>query len=111
MKPANDDDLLTKPAQSVKNKVFISAALMMILSVSLFTISHGLVRQVGERIHPLVATLGAVLFMGEPARIRRWVALAIGLAGAILIIRPGFRPLSPATGLFCFQFCVLPDQG
>jgi drug/metabolite transporter (DMT)-like permease len=133
---------------------------MMVLSVSLFIISHGFVRGVGEEIHPfeiafstslfsftfylpwlirtrfrtlrtekigihwlraffnvggvcgwyfaltmtpladavalaltgpLAITLGAVLFLGEPARARRWIAMGIGMAGALLIIRPGFQ--------------------
>ena len=29
---------------------------------------------------PLFGTLGAVLFLGEVVRIRRWTALAVGLA-------------------------------
>ncbi len=50
---------------------------------------------------PLVITLGAVLFLGEPARTRRWVAMGIGVCGALLIIRPGFQEFN--TGyLFVF---------
>lgn len=142
---------------------FSSASLYMILSVSLFTISHGVVRALGQEIHPfeiafttnlfsfvvflpwlvktrfralktdnisshwiraifnvgaiigwyyaltmtpladavalslagpLVVTLGAVLFLGETARLRRWIALVIGVMGALLIIRPGFDTIS-----------------
>ena len=43
---------------------------------------------------PLVVTLGAVLFLGERARLRRWIALGIGILGALLIIRPGFQSFS-----------------
>jgi len=136
----------------------------MILSVTLFTVSHGIVRGIGENIHPieiafttnlfsfvfflpwlvrtrfkplrttriythwmravfnvcaiggwyyaltmtpladavalsltgpLVATLGAVLFLGEPARLRRWIAMGFGVLGALLIIRPGFQSFIP----------------
>lgn len=132
----------------------------MILSVSLFTVSHGLVRSIGTEIHaleiafatslfsfvfylpwlaktrfrpmrteqikihwiraffnvggvcgwyfaltmvpladavalslagPLVVTLGAVFFLGEGARLRRWIAIGFGIAGALLIVRPGFQ--------------------
>jgi len=152
--------------------VYASAALLMITSVSLFTFSHGLVRGVGEAIHPLeiafatslfsftfylpwlfrtgfrplrtkqirlhwvrasfnaaavcgwyyaltmapladavalsltgplVITLGAVLFLGEPARLRRWVALGIGIAGALLIIRPGFQSFNPGYWFVLFS--------
>lgn len=148
------------PIAATGNPAFVGAALMMVLSVSLFTISHGFVRTVGDEIHPfeiafatslfsftfylpwlfrtrfrtlrtnkirihwvrafinvggvcgwyfaltltpladavalaltgpLAITLGAVLFLGEPARVRRWVGMGIGIAGALLIIRPGFQ--------------------
>lgn len=148
------------PAQSASSPALATASLIMILSVSLFTVSHGFVRAVGEGIHPfeiafttslfsftfylpwllrtrfrtlrssqmrthwvraffnvggvsawyfaltmapladavalaltgpLVVTLGAVMFLGEPARARRWFAMGIGITGALLIIRPGFQ--------------------
>ncbi len=155
---------------------FTGAALLMVTSVSLFTISHGFVRVVGEEIHPLVivfttslfsfffylpwlirtrfrglrtnkirihwvraffnvggvcgwyfaltmtpladavalsltgplvVTLGAVLFLGEPARTRRWVAMGIGIAGALLIIRPGFQTFIPGYWFVVFSLmCV-----
>ncbi|WP_374444461.1 DMT family transporter [Stella sp.] len=39
---------------------------------------------------PLFATLGAILFLGERVRLRRWLALGTGFLGALLILRPGF---------------------
>lgn len=38
---------------------------------------------------PLFVTLGAVLFLGEEVRWRRWLALAVGFAGVLIIVRPG----------------------
>ncbi|MEJ6398739.1 DMT family transporter [Yoonia sp. 208BN28-4] len=38
---------------------------------------------------PLVVTLGAAAFLGETVGWRRWMAILIGLAGVLLIIRPG----------------------
>jgi drug/metabolite transporter (DMT)-like permease len=38
---------------------------------------------------PLFGTLAAVVVLGEVVRARRWTALAIGFAGAMLILRPG----------------------
>lgn len=155
--------------------LFVGAALLMILSVTLFTVSHGLVRGIGGAINPfqiafttslfsftfytpwlirtrfrelkssrmemhwvralcnagavwgwyialtmtpladavalsltgpLAITLGAVLFLGEPARLRRWVAMGIGIAGALLIVRPGFQDFNTGyvfviVGLIC----------
>jgi drug/metabolite transporter (DMT)-like permease len=142
---------------------FMGSALLIMLSVSLFTASHGFVRGVGKSIHPyeiafftslfsftfylpwiirtkfslmrtdklgvhfirsffnagavgawytalsltpladatalaltspLFVTLGAVLFLGEKARMRRWIAIGVGIFGALLIIRPGFQSFS-----------------
>lgn len=38
---------------------------------------------------PLAVTMGAALFFHEPVGWRRWTAIAIGLAGVLVIIRPG----------------------
>ena len=40
---------------------------------------------------PLVVTLGAALFLGDPVGWRRWSAILVGLFGVILIIRPGME--------------------
>jgi drug/metabolite transporter (DMT)-like permease len=148
------------------------AMIWMLVSVSLFTVSHGLVRGVGSDIHPLeiafttsifsfcfylpwlaktrfkpmrteqikvhwiraafnaggvcawyfaltmtpladavalsltgplVVTLGAVLFLGEPARLRRWLAIGFGIAGALLFVRPGFQAFSPGYWFVIFS--------
>ncbi len=38
---------------------------------------------------PIFATVGAALFLGEDVRLRRWSAVFIGFAGAMLVLRPG----------------------
>jgi drug/metabolite transporter (DMT)-like permease len=38
---------------------------------------------------PLVVTLGAALLFGESVGWRRWAAIAVGLAGVLLVLRPG----------------------
>lgn len=38
---------------------------------------------------PLVVTLGAALFLGEPVGWRRWLAILIGFSGVLIILRPG----------------------
>lgn len=155
-----------------KKYALASASLFMILSVTLFTISHGIVRGLGNDIHPIeiafttnlfsfvfflpwlirtrfqplrtnkirvhwiravfnvcavsswyfaltmtpladavalsltgpiVATLGAVLFLGEPARLRRWIAMSIGVMGALLIIQPGFQTFIPGYWFVLFS--------
>ena len=38
---------------------------------------------------PLTITLGSALFFAEPVGWRRWIAIAIGFGGMLLIVRPG----------------------
>ena len=38
---------------------------------------------------PLALTMGAALFLGEQVGWRRWLAIAIGFIGVMLIIKPG----------------------
>ncbi|MDU8913651.1 DMT family transporter [Aestuariicoccus sp. MJ-SS9] len=38
---------------------------------------------------PLTVTLGGALFFGEPVGWRRWLAIAAGFLGMLLIVRPG----------------------
>jgi len=42
---------------------------------------------------PLFAALGAVLFLDEPIRLTRLVALFVGFAGIIVVLRPDSVPL------------------
>ncbi|MBK19579.1 MAG: RNA polymerase subunit sigma-54 [Rhodospirillaceae bacterium] len=43
---------------------------------------------------PLFATVGAVIFLRERMTPHRWIALAIGVAGALIILRPGVQVVS-----------------
>src|SRR3546814_13785607 len=38
---------------------------------------------------PLFVTIGAVLFLGEVVRMRRWSAVVAGFIGVLVIVRPG----------------------
>ena len=42
----------------------------------------------------IYVTVGAVLFLGEKADARRWMAVLTGLLGAWIILRPGFQAVS-----------------
>ena len=44
---------------------------------------------------PVYVTLGAALFLGEKLAIRRIAAICVALIGVIVILRPGFREISP----------------
>jgi len=41
---------------------------------------------------PLFMALLSVIFLGERFRIRRWLAIAVGFAGTLIILRPGLIP-------------------
>jgi drug/metabolite transporter (DMT)-like permease len=42
---------------------------------------------------PLFTAVLAVIFLGERFRIRRWMAILVGLAGTLIILRPGMIPV------------------
>ena len=44
---------------------------------------------------PIYITLGAALFLGEKLAARRVIAVLIAFAGALIILRPGLREISP----------------
>ena len=54
---------------------------------------------------PIFAAIAAVVILGEVARLRRWVAIAAGFVGALLIIRPGFEEINP--GVFLVLLAVV----
>lgn len=46
-------------------------------------------------LNPVYVTIGAALFLGERLALRRIVAVAVALLGALVILRPGFREIEP----------------
>ncbi|SMX23522.1 DMT family transporter [Boseongicola aestuarii] len=44
---------------------------------------------------PIYITFGAALFLGETLAVRRILAIGLAFVGALIILRPGFRELSP----------------
>jgi len=46
---------------------------------------------------PLIVTVGAWAFLGEPVGPRRWLAVAAGLLGMLLVVRPGMEGFTPAA--------------
>ncbi len=46
---------------------------------------------------PFFLTIFGAIFLGEKVGVRRWVAVAIGFAGAMVIIRPGTGAVHPAV--------------
>ncbi|SHI39083.1 DMT family transporter [Wenxinia saemankumensis] len=53
-------------------------------------------------LNPVYVSIGAALFLGETMAWRRMLAIAVALAGALVILRPGARELDP--GHFAMLF-------
>ncbi|MAF50054.1 MAG: DMT family transporter [Rhodospirillales bacterium] len=43
---------------------------------------------------PIYTSIGAIIFLAEPSLRVRWIAIAIGLAGMLIFIRPGFAEIN-----------------
>ncbi|WP_172297526.1 DMT family transporter [Pseudoruegeria sp. HB172150] len=48
-------------------------------------------------ISPLLITVFSVIFLGEHVGPRRWAAIAIGLIGVLIVLRPGTSAFQPAA--------------
>jgi drug/metabolite transporter (DMT)-like permease len=60
---------------------------------------------------PLAITLGAAVIFGEPVGWRRWLAIAAGFIGVLIIVRPGVSGFSQYSllALVSVAFCALRD--
>ncbi|QPC93038.1 DMT family transporter [Mesorhizobium sp. INR15] len=60
---------------------------------------------------PLAVTMGAALVFNEGVGWRRWLAIAVGFAGVMIIVRPGFEGFSVYSllALACVGFCAVRD--
>lgn len=48
-------------------------------------------------VSPLIITVFSVIFLGETVGPRRWAAIALGLVGVLIILRPGTSVFQPAA--------------
>jgi len=77
-------------------RAFLEVLATIAFLIALVRISFADVSAVMQSL-PLVVTLGAAVFLGEPVGWRRWAAILVGLVGVIIIIRPGYAGFQPAT--------------
>jgi drug/metabolite transporter (DMT)-like permease len=61
---------------------------------------------------PIFATVLGVALLGESVGLRRWIAIGLGFAGAIVILRPGFEAIGLGSALaivasFAFGLMVM----
>ncbi|SMH47387.1 DMT family transporter [Mesorhizobium australicum] len=60
---------------------------------------------------PLAVTMGAAMVLGEPVGWRRWLSIAAGFGGVLIIVRPGLEGFSVYSlwALACVFFCAIRD--
>ncbi|WP_116084168.1 DMT family transporter [Tropicimonas sp. IMCC34011] len=82
------------PAVIVRNVAEAVAALSFISAITLsdLSVASAILQAV-----PLVVTLGAALLLGADVGWRRWTAITVGLAGVLMIVRPGAAGFEPVS--------------
>lgn len=73
-------------------RVVISLISMTAWFYALSLIPMGEITAIGF-LSPIFGTLGAIAFLGEKVRLRRWTAIIAGFIGAMVMLRPGHAPL------------------
>lgn len=60
---------------------------------------------------PLAVTMGAAIVFSEPVGWRRWLAIAAGFTGVMVIVRPGMEGFNAfsLSVLLCVLFCAVRD--
>lgn len=48
-------------------------------------------------VSPFLITIASVLFLGESVGARRWSAIAVGMIGVMVVLRPGTQAFQPAS--------------
>lgn len=85
---------MLRPAMILRSLSEIVGRLFFMLAIALTPLSTA---SAILQATPLVVMVGAVLIFGERIGPRRWLAVAVGFAGVLMILRPGtegFGPLS-----------------
>lgn len=85
-------EILLSPVLLARNLGELASALGGMMALSLVPLST--VSAIAQA-SPLLTTAGAALFLAESVGWRRWLAVAIGFAGVMLILRPGAAAFDP----------------
>lgn len=105
---------LARPSQVLHPMVAIRVAAEVFATICfLMALSHLPLANVSAVLQalPLAVTMGAALVLSEPVGWRRWISIAVGFAGVMIIIRPGFDGFSVYSvwALACVIFCAVRD--
>ncbi|MEO0830388.1 MAG: DMT family transporter [Pseudomonadota bacterium] len=84
------------PAVILRNLSEVTVAVTMVTTFALVDLT--LVAAVIQVV-PLLVTAGAAIIFGETVGWRRWMAVAIGFVGVVIILRPGLGAITPAASL------------
>lgn len=76
---------MLRGAVAVRSGFDAAASLTIVFALSLIPLS--LFTTIIQA-NPLLVTLGAALFLAEPVGWRRWTAIAVGLLGVLIVLRP-----------------------
>lgn len=102
-RPPLTRDLL-HPLVMVRNVAEVAATLCYVSSLTLIPLS--LASSILQAT-PLLVTAGAAIWLREQVGWRRWAAVIIGLAGVLVILRPGLEGFRPAAILAVLATCGL----
>lgn len=88
--------VLRSPVHYVRAALLLAAMLAFFTAIKVMPIVDAVA--IGFN-YPLMIAALAPFVLGEKVGRRRWTAILIGFAGALVMIRPGFRELSPGMVL------------
>jgi drug/metabolite transporter (DMT)-like permease len=80
--------------QTMRGVAILASALLFLLGLRVLPIADAAAINF---VSPLLITALAVPLLGERVEVRRWIALAVGLAGAMLAAQPGGGTFRPAA--------------
>ena len=80
--------------QVTRGVLVISSSLLFIVAVGYVPLADAVAVSF---VAPFVVTVLGALILREPVGIRRWTAVIVGFAGALIVIRPGAGVLHPAV--------------
>ena len=90
LRSAMERTMLVRMAFEIAGRLFFTLALVLAPLSSATAILQAT---------PIVVVAGAALFFGEHVGWRRWSAIAVGLFGVLLILRPGAESFTPMSVL------------
>jgi drug/metabolite transporter (DMT)-like permease len=105
---------LADPRQALHPLVILRSACEVVATITfLIALSHIPLATISAVLQalPLAVTMGAALVFGEEVRWRRWLAIALGFCGVLIIVRPGADGFNVYAlwALVSVGFCAVRD--